>query len=591
MLNIPEVIKELFLQDGVRKNFRVHFPNGERADLVNKDIIEESVKFTESTCSQQTLRFGLTEASVIEFECVGVGNIAGMTIECGIEIDVSSLSREDREAYGTRTDDVSFPFYAVPYGVFVVDKCPRQADMKRRKVTAYTEYDVDYYASIDGTYKNMAIKLTPSQYREIMSTRDDDMTEMARKTTGVNSLLWNSTDNRNLYLSVANYAVMGAAGGSAELPIPTNAPTIVKCFFQPDPLDERADELFRIANASRISGDYLYYFGQRQYANMNEGAFNEYGGIRPFIRVRAGFSGEDHYRAVFSIIIKNGERVVIDPKSIVRAYGSGGELQYMYITVIVPVEWYGADYAYWILTNYAGGNDTYKTITNWPLAESHTRGGEVRAIYKTMTTGDQGEPDISIESTQKISYPGGGIYYNYENAISPTDAANGVLEMEGTFGNIQRSGALAFKALDGVNRYKLELERIASLWFEEYITRKIGTVVYPYIDENDEQVIGELYINDAPGVYDMSGNRVLQTLADKSQAGVEEAILRMFPTNVENAFYKPINLEIKGLPWLEDGDAIRIETEDGEVVDSYIMRHTISGVQHLVDDIEAQGEV
>ena len=90
MLTVPATIQTLFKTDGIRKNFRVHFPNGENADLTNADIVQESVTFTESVCSQNVFQFGLSERSEIDFECVGVQNIYGMTIECGIEIDTSS---------------------------------------------------------------------------------------------------------------------------------------------------------------------------------------------------------------------------------------------------------------------------------------------------------------------------------------------------------------------------------------------------------------------------------------------------------------------------------------------------------------------
>ena len=94
MLNIPESVKTLFKRDGVRKNFRVHFPDGELADITNDNIVQESVKFTESLCSQDVLKFGLAEASVVEFETVGIPNMFGMTIECGIGIDLSSLTSQ-----------------------------------------------------------------------------------------------------------------------------------------------------------------------------------------------------------------------------------------------------------------------------------------------------------------------------------------------------------------------------------------------------------------------------------------------------------------------------------------------------------------
>ena len=77
MLNIPDSVKAPYKQDGVRKNFRAHFPGGELPDITNDNIVQESVKFTESICSQDVFKFGLTEASVIEFETVGVANMYG----------------------------------------------------------------------------------------------------------------------------------------------------------------------------------------------------------------------------------------------------------------------------------------------------------------------------------------------------------------------------------------------------------------------------------------------------------------------------------------------------------------------------------
>ena len=67
MLNIPESIKTLFKTDGVRKNFRAHFPTGEYSDITNSDVVSESLRFSESLCSQMPFKFGCAEASVLEF--------------------------------------------------------------------------------------------------------------------------------------------------------------------------------------------------------------------------------------------------------------------------------------------------------------------------------------------------------------------------------------------------------------------------------------------------------------------------------------------------------------------------------------------
>lgn len=94
MLNIPDEVKGLFKLDRCNKNFRVHFPNGEMDDLTNENVVQESVEFSESICSQNTFKFGKSESSTIEFETVGVQNMMGMKIECGIEVDCSSLGAD-----------------------------------------------------------------------------------------------------------------------------------------------------------------------------------------------------------------------------------------------------------------------------------------------------------------------------------------------------------------------------------------------------------------------------------------------------------------------------------------------------------------
>lgn len=154
MLTIPSSVKALYYRDGVRKNFRVHFPNGEFSDITGDSV--DTVTFTESLCSQDTLTFGLAEASVLEFEAVGVDNMFGMVIDAGIEVDITSLSAADIAAIEAGTwdgtlvkaaqSDIGYGFFRIPYGRFLVCGCPRQnGNMKRRTVTAYS-LEPDYQA-------------------------------------------------------------------------------------------------------------------------------------------------------------------------------------------------------------------------------------------------------------------------------------------------------------------------------------------------------------------------------------------------------------------------------------------------------------
>lgn len=123
MIKVPQEIQELFKRDSVSKNFRVHFPNGEFRDLVNKDFVSESVIFTESISSGNAIKFGEVEKSSIEFKMYFPENIKRKLIYCGIEIDITELDEDFIEDYGETSEDVPYPYYFVPYGYFVVQSC------------------------------------------------------------------------------------------------------------------------------------------------------------------------------------------------------------------------------------------------------------------------------------------------------------------------------------------------------------------------------------------------------------------------------------------------------------------------------------
>ena len=134
MLTVPSEIKDLLHEDTCKKNIRIHFPNGERSDICNDLIVMDSVRFTESLCSQNELKFGLCESPVFECEVVGVGNIKGATIEVYCEIFCpasveGAVFRPDLQVY----------VYPIMYGKFDVQECKRQADMNHRKITAFGE--------------------------------------------------------------------------------------------------------------------------------------------------------------------------------------------------------------------------------------------------------------------------------------------------------------------------------------------------------------------------------------------------------------------------------------------------------------------
>ena len=54
---------------------------------------------------------------------------------------------------------------------------------------------------------------------------------------------------------------------------------------------------------------------------------------------------------------------------------------------------------------------------------------------------------------------------------------------------------------------------------------------------------------------------------------------------IKNKYYRPHNMIVTGLPYLEVGDSILINTRD-DVIESFIFTRTLSGIQALKDSLE-----
>ena len=52
--------------------------------------------------------------------------------------------------------------------------------------------------------------------------------------------------------------------------------------------------------------------------------------------------------------------------------------------------------------------------------------------------------------------------------------------------------------------------------------------------------------------------------------------------------FTPIDLEMKGLPYIEAGDALAVTAQDGTACNSYALRRELDGVQSLTDQIDSE---
>ena len=561
MLTIPATIEALFKADSVRKNFRVHFPNGENADLTNSDIISGSVKFTESVCSKDALQFGLAEASRIEFECVNVQNIYGMTIECGIEVDTSSLSAADITAIqgnpgdGTLVlvgdSDIGYGFYRIPYGVFTVTSCPRSAGaMWKRRVEAYAE-------------DNLKMSLLLSKKLSALYTAD----EMVQ-----NIPLLLAQENKDISdLSLSESAVTmnnGTSSWATNITWTYNGDTYtisgigsidVKRYYASD------SSLFRFTCDADLTVHNQIYEDAIACGIPDELLVR----LQTMLQPGVAYGDINVYRtAKFD-----------DPED------SGYIYPYAPHCLGSTVIWY--PFVNTETIYFEKNSSPYKTYTMNPFVTN------VSLKKYSLTNSSQSLLNLTLKSTAtRVNY------YSYIDALDLRSVTEGYLELSAKFGKKDRFGASTSVGLSKSSPVSMSTSEYSELWWDEYDIAPIGSVTLSYMDidlEEEQTIIYEF--GDGASTYDMTDNYLLKNLAvsvnDLTNQTVEEFVTGLLDTyfipNIQDVAFTPVQLDALGLPYLEAGDYLEIDDGNGGTVGTYIMSRTISGEQFLEDEIESKG--
>lgn len=583
MLNLPEPVKTLFRMDGVRKNFRVHFPNGEMADITNSQIVTESVHFTESVCSQDSLKFGLTEASMIEFETVGAANMRRMLIECSAEIDVSSLSASqisaieagswDGELVQPDVSGLDYVAFRVPYGVFRVDSCPRnQQAMAHRRVQAYS--------------------IGPST----LSENPFEAAKLAMLAPGGRTYDPQTKAFLHAILGYSSPQLMESAGYQKSVP-----------YMIADASDRSRQATLHMTGGSTKVFDFVYRLKSTVEAQTDASAL-----------YAADLHGYDYLAAVddFAVWLEDygvdaaasGYDDMVDlvksllpwAPAVSYGYRSSSDSGTEYFDTVYLTASNEAIYPYrpglryrielptvlYIMTTQAGGGGIDSIIRNPVEADLYQ-------LTDTATPTALDSVAVSIQSTLEQTRSIGGTSrtcWSFTNAVSLLDFANGFLEISAAFGRVDRSGNIVFDRLSSSSPVSIGLGDISELWWDEMDVSPIGSVVYTYKDADKNDQTATCKIGSGAGVYDMTSNALLKVLVNASASQIETMIRQNFRPYVVALGYTPVQLNIRAMPWIEAADALQITTEDGIVVSTYAMRHEVDGIQALFADIESRGD-
>lgn len=187
-----------------------------------------------------------------------------------------------------------------------------------------------------------------------------------------------------------------------------------------------------------------------------------------------------------------------------------------------------------------------------------------------------------------------------ESAISGKTVVTAICEINGCFGNINREGKFEYVFLKEIVSALYPAEDLfpADNLFPSDANTESMTGHYITFDYEDFQskAITQLEIktseDNAGAIVGTSGNNYSIAgnflVSDKTGAELEQIANNLLPI-IAKAEYTPIkSCTCVGNPCLELGEAIRFNTTR-EVVETYLLQRTLTGVQSKRDSISAQG--
>lgn len=617
MLNIPDAVKALYQTDNTRKNFRVRFPDGERADICNSEIVQESVRFTESLCSRSVFRFGLCEASSLEFETVGVGNYYGSMIRCFLEIDTSSLTAAqlaeiaagnwDGELVPEAESDIGYGFFRIPLGLFRVESCPRNHEaLAHRRFTAYT-VDFGHRSSTQPGLPKTApfARLTADPGCWLAQVTGEGLTTLENAAAGERStgMLYDAAGNP------AQLRFFADNGTTRRYPLGLPRPNDMAAFYHIEGLAFDRDAYSavgqEIAEALTAAYGTSYCYdseGNQIYPDMLSALLDVYPYLfaPALIAVPLWWSGSAwsiFSNPVWSYPLENGKRYPL-----LRHQGFWGDPWGDIVPMGRPTG-YALDKIEYSAMYFSG--DAVRKITLYSVSGARalwtyslegqfptvTPPTAVESSRLTTPSGYEVVIDNTGEGTPSSQNRGTNVIlprWSYVGAADQSALVSGWLELQAAFGKVERDGRLSVKRLDADSPVGILPVNIREAWWDEIDVEPIGTVRFNFRGDEEEQTV-EYQFGRGGSVYDMTDNAALKCIDFAAADEVIALLDAHFIPRLGAVTFTPLELRARGLPWIEDGDALAVTAGDGTTVYSYALRRELSGVQILADDITSEG--
>ena len=164
-------------------------------------------------------------------------------------------------------------------------------------------------------------------------------------------------------------------------------------------------------------------------------------------------------------------------------------------------------------------------------------------------------------------------------SISGKTVIEAICQINGVFGKIARNGNFKYVSLTPTTRTELGANNTyLSAECESYETNAIDKVQIR-TNEND---IGAI-VGTGTNALIIENNFLLFGKDSTELTTIATAILN----KVSGIVLRPFKAKVLGVPFMEVGDAIRINTAN-QTIDSYILRRKMTGIQCLFDEMEAK---
>lgn len=626
MIDVPVNIRQLCEKDSCRKNFRVHFINGEHGDLTNDDILTESVVFTESICSG-SLKFGMCESSVLSFECALDENLKGAEISAQIEIDISTESQSFINEYGQTSDDVDFPFYPITYGEFVIKDCKKTSD-GRRKVNAYTVLLGDEKITSTGTMSFYEYGLS-----EFETCKMHLMVDNTDYGFNVARFMYSNIDKIKLNVSETSVSIPESSSafpvGHVDYRVlrrDTQAQANFTCSSNP--------KNYVLESLISNNGDNLYRFDFHQYTQaevqqfVNECVSDFCGSNYVATPVGMSYTLPDYKNKIYAIYDTNSASATIEKSRLYYPYftsGTPSKAKYKFVLL--------GDLTVTLTNNDTGVSRTYTKTNPITCKRLNTSSFNTHRIsfprskmtipYTTYDPGTGGETITYMTgyALDYVSLMSDGLEVTKKNkkGVSTTtvykfsfrDMVESFAELQASFGMYWRhDGSFSFDRVHSLDRtsidslrvgssvpdgaiYQIKLNQIEDSEFDDSLTKLYSKVICTCSpsDENEEQTLtyanyDDTNDNDNYLTYDLSSNYYIKTFPQtKSEI---TAYLQTIANAIRTLRYMPCEINLIGLPFLEAGDWIEFETKDG-VLYTNALTVTLTGIQNLRTTIESEG--